>query len=86
VAVHYAVRPYLGQPTLLGKDFNGDGIADLALLFGGGVRVVMGHGHGTLQTTIISYLGGGDGLPDLAVVNADARSVSILLNDGNWAP
>jgi hypothetical protein len=28
----------------------------------------------------------GDGLPDLAVVNTDARSVSILLNDGKWIP
>jgi hypothetical protein len=28
----------------------------------------------------------GDGLPDLAVVNADTRSVSILLNDGKWTP
>ena len=28
----------------------------------------------------------GDGLPDLAVVNADARSVSILLSDGKWTP
>jgi hypothetical protein len=28
----------------------------------------------------------GDGLPDLAVANSDSRNVSILINDGKWAP
>jgi hypothetical protein len=77
-------------------DFNGDGIPDLAVVFLGGVRVVLGNGDGTFQTTPISYIPGaaptavavidanGDGLPDLAVANLASNDVSILLNDGNW--
>ena len=69
----------------------------------GGVRLLLGKGDGTFQTTAISYFAGGsyhrffvpslavgdfngDGLPDLAVTNCDSRNVSILLNDGKWAP
>jgi FG-GAP-like repeat/FG-GAP repeat len=105
-AVNYAIGPYPGNSTSVAvKDFNGDGIPDLAVAFGGGVRMLLGNGDGTFQSTAISYLAGGsyyvgffpqfnlaagdfngDGLPDLAVVNSDARSVSILLNDGKWMP
>jgi hypothetical protein len=79
------------------RDFNGDGIPDLAVVFLGGVRVLLGNGDGTFQTTPISYVAGifsvavgdfnGDGLPDLAVTNNDTdSSISILINDGKWTP
>jgi hypothetical protein len=80
------------------KDFNGDGIPDLAVSFLGGVRLLLGNGDGTFQTTPTSYLVGscpfnvatadfnGDGLPDLAVVSCGLNQVSILLNDGKWGP
>jgi hypothetical protein len=74
-------------------------IADLSVVFAGGVRVLLGNGDGTFQATQISYVGGtgpwafvagdfnGDGLPDLAVANASSNGgVSILINDGNWTP
>src|SRR5262249_8225552 len=80
------------------KDLNGDGIADLAVTFGGGGRVLLGNGGGTFQNTSLSYVTGGawglgagdlngDGLPDLAVANTSANSgVTILINDGKWTP
>jgi hypothetical protein len=102
VAAHYAVGPltwYGGagaQRCVAVRDFNGDGIPDLAVSFFGGVRVLLGNGDGTFQTTAISYVAGpdavavgdfnGDGLPDLAVCIAGLNKVSILLNDGKWAP
>jgi hypothetical protein len=101
-AVNYAIGPtqLVGAASCLAvRDFNGDGIADLAVVFGGGVRVLLGHGDGTFQTTPISYVAGvgpfavavadfnRDGFPDLAVANADSSGgVSILINDGKWAP
>jgi hypothetical protein len=101
-AVNYAVGPFpIGTTPMLPavRDFNGDGILDLAVVFGGGVRVLLGNGDGTFQTTPISYLAGagpiagavgdfnGDGLPDLAVANSDSNGgFSILINDGKWAP
>jgi hypothetical protein len=80
-------------------DVNGDGVPDLVAVFGGGVLALLGNGDGTFQTTPISYLAGigpvavavgdfnGDGRPDVAVVNSGSNgSVSILINDGKWAP
>jgi tetratricopeptide (TPR) repeat protein len=80
-------------------DVNGDGIPDLVAAFFGGVLVLLGNGDGTFQTSPISYLAGigpisvgigdfnGDGRPDVAVANYDANGgVSILINDGKWAP
>jgi hypothetical protein len=80
-------------------DVNGDGTADLVEVFGGGVLVLLGNGDGTFQTTPISYLAGigpttvaigdfnGDGRPDVAVSNnSTSGGVSILINDGKWAP
>jgi hypothetical protein len=84
-------------------DFNGDGKPDLAvanygdwLAKGQGVRVLLGNGDGTFQTTNFSYVAGndpvsvavgdfnGDGFPDLAVANYWSNDVSILLNDATW--
>jgi hypothetical protein len=100
-AVDYAVGPQ--QPSVFPPlvppssrlaigDFNGDGMADLAVVFGGGVRLLLGNGDGTFQTSAISYVAGtypfgmaaadldGDGFPDLVVSNVDSNNVSILLN------
>jgi hypothetical protein len=60
--------------------------------------VLLGNGDGTFQAIPISYVAGagptsvavadlnGDGLPDLVVANAYFDSLSILFNDGKWAP
>jgi len=99
-AFSYAVGlNYNLAPSMLAvMDFNGNGDPDLAVAFGGGVRLLLGRADGTFQTTAISYVAGanpfsvavgdfnGDGLPDLAVANPDANSVSILLNDGKGVP
>jgi len=62
------------------------------VVFSGGVRVLLGNGDGTLQTTHTGYLAGafpssvaardfdGDGWADLAVANAGSDDVSVLLN------
>jgi hypothetical protein len=96
-----AAQTYAGAwgASVAVKDFNGDGILDLAVSGGLGVRVLLGNGDGTFQTTPISYIAGtgpwglavgdlnGDGLPDLAVADLTTSSgVSILINDGKWAP
>jgi hypothetical protein len=97
-AVNYAVGPQpqrflSGGPTLAVGDFNGHGITDVAVLFGGGVRLLVGNGDGTFQTSPVSCVAGSfpeafavgdfnhDGFPDLAVANRDSNSVMILLND-----
>jgi hypothetical protein len=80
-------------------DVNGDGVPDLVSAFGGGVLALLGNGDGTFRTTPISYLAGiapasvaigdfnGDGHPDVAVANYSSNGgVSILINDGKWAP
>jgi hypothetical protein len=95
-SVSYAIASLGGMAV---RDVNGDGVPDLVAAFAGGVLVLLGNGDGTFQTTPISYLAGiapasvaigdfnGDGRPDVAVVNASANGgVSILINDGKWAP
>jgi hypothetical protein len=83
--------------SLIVADFNGDGHLDIAVL-GSGVRVLLGNGDGSFQTTHLSYIPGsfpssvavgdfnGDGRLDVAVANCGSDDVSILLNDGKWAP
>jgi hypothetical protein len=84
--------------VIAARDFNGDGIVDLAVAFGGGVRLLLGNGDGTFQTSARSYLAGtspwavavgdfnGDGFPDLAVTNGLNNGVTILFKDGKSAP
>jgi hypothetical protein len=88
-AVNYPAGTQLGRVAV--GDFNGDGKQDLAVANGSGVRVLLGNGDGSFQTTNASYVAGGgsvavgdfngDGWPDLA---AAAGNVSILLNDATW--
>jgi hypothetical protein len=79
-------------------DFRHNGSLDLAVAFSGGVRMLLGNGDGTFQTTHIRYVAGsnpsyvavgdfnGDGFPDLAAANVGSNDVSILLNDRHWRP
>jgi hypothetical protein len=93
-AVNYGVG--ISPRSVAVGDFNGDGVPDLAVVYRGGVRVLLGNGDGTFQTTPTSYVAGsvpasvavgdfnGDGLPDFAVANSSSNDVSILLNDSIW--
>ena len=77
-------------------DFNGDGVADLAVVNtdfpSGTVSVLLGNGDGNFQTESKFVVGrgpfsvavgdfNGDGLPDLAVANDDSSDVTVLINN-----
>jgi hypothetical protein len=75
-------------------DFNGDGIADLAV-GGSNVNVLLGNGDGTFtakagavsSATVGGFLAvgdfNGDGIADLAVANTIDNTVTILLGNGD---
>jgi len=79
------------------EDFNGDGLADVAVANSddGTVSVLLGMGDGSLIAGPRFVVGhrplavvvgdfNGDHRPDLMVANGSSSNVSILLNDGNW--
>jgi MBG domain (YGX type)/Bacterial Ig-like domain (group 3)/FG-GAP-like repeat/FG-GAP repeat len=77
-------------------DFNGDGLADMAVVNSGGstVSVLLGNGDGTFQPQVAYATGtdpysvavgdfNGDGKLDLAVANNVSGTVSVLLGNGD---
>jgi hypothetical protein len=75
-------------------DFKADGILDRAGYGGAGLSVSLGKGDGTFAPAVWTAAGNdptsvtvgdfnGDGRPDAALANF--TTVSVLLNDGNWA-
>jgi hypothetical protein len=81
--------------TVAVGDFNGDGVADLAVANRGSktVSVFLGIGDGTFMAAANSPTGNapigiavadfnGDGNADLAVTNAEDNTVTVLLGDG----
>jgi hypothetical protein len=96
-----ALYPAVGQSasgqsanSLVVADFNGDGIADVAVISSSGtpgVSILLGRSDGTFQAAV-SYAAGiapaalavgdfnGDGFPDLAVTNANSSGAGNTLN------
>src|SRR5215472_11490103 len=77
-------------------DFNGDGLADLAVANNrsNNVSVLLGNGDGSFQAARNFRTGSfpasvavgdfnGDGIPDLAVANESSNNVSVLLGNGD---
>ena len=88
-----------GPVAIVAGDFNGDGIVDLAVASPGAntVSILLGNGNGTFQAHHDFSTGSGtqnpvwlavgdfngDGNLDLAVANASADTISILLGNGD---
>lgn len=80
--------------TVSAADFNGDGIPDLAVGDGAGIRILLGVGNGTFGPAQLYPTAGGamstcmgdfnaDGRPDLAVSCGGANVVSVMLGRGD---
>jgi hypothetical protein len=85
-----------GPESVAAGDFNGDGIADLAVtnFFSGTVSVLLGNGDGSFQAKHDYTVGSGpdavavgdfngDGFPDLVVANNVSSTVSVLPGNGD---
>jgi hypothetical protein len=74
--------------TAATADFDGDGVADIAVTIGDGIAVAHGKGTGYFQPYFYPTAAGGlvvgdldgDGTPDLAVTTEGQNSVVVLLN------
>jgi uncharacterized protein (TIGR03437 family) len=90
--------PFLSGPqSIVSGDFNGDGIADLAVAtIDGPIWILLGNGSGGFAATSGSpYTAGsnptcivvgdfnGDGFADLAIANESSASLTVLLGDGS---
>jgi alpha-tubulin suppressor-like RCC1 family protein len=94
--VNYAVG---NSPNSIAvADFNGDGVADIAVScqFSNMVSVLLGNGDGTFGAAASFPVGtaplalaigdfNGDGRPDLVTANSSSSNVSVLLGDGTGA-
>ncbi|HEY6376298.1 MAG TPA: Ig-like domain repeat protein [Edaphobacter sp.] len=102
---HGGFSPAVGSPVAVGTDpfgvavgdFNGDGIADLAVANWGSnnVTILLGNGSGGFSASGSPVAVGtrpyaitvgdfnGDGIADLAVANQTSTNVSILLGNGS---
>ena len=86
----------LGPAYMAVGDFNGDGVADVAVTSGANaVSVLQGNGDGTFQAPLMFAAGFGavaiavsdfndDGTPDLAVADWGLNNVSVLINNTPW--
>ena len=80
--------------SVISGDFNGDGVADLAVA-DGCISILLGAGGGRFSSATTYASGGGnqmiivagdfngDGKLDLAVANANSNNVGVLLGNGN---
>lgn len=103
-AVPSSFTPAPGSPRSLGGypadgavgDFDGDGVADLAITIAGAdtVSVLLGAGDGSFGSALTHATGDGpraiaagdfdaDSVPDLAVTNFQDGTVTVLLGDGD---
>lgn len=88
-----SLNPVLNLADPMVGDFNGDGIADLAVSLGSSVGILLGNGNGTFQT-IVTYpasnaysiaLGdfNGDGITDIVASGQNNSNLQTLLGNGD---
>jgi hypothetical protein len=87
--------PNVGEAWALASgDFNGDGVADLAVAVNGvGVVILLGNGNGSMRISATYPLGkpsavavtdiNGDGRADLAVLDWSTATLAVLLGNGD---